>query len=350
MHDDARDTLLRPWRLEAPDLPGAARALFLGARWLDDLDTFLPWSQVTSVQPHAPWAAELTARGLTVHPTADDLSVDGVDVALCLLDQDADAARARLARAVLALRPGGELLVSTPNRLGGKRYAKWLRKVVGPLWQDSKKRCRVVWLERPADLDVAPLEEAVAQGAQRPVLGGAFQARPGVFGWDKEDRGSKLLVEHLPARLGRSAADLGAGYGYLTRAILARAEGLERLEVLEADARALAGLAAARPSWGHPELEVGLHWVDATARWPGHRVQTVVTNPPFHVGGKTDVELGRAFVDAAARMLVDSGDLWLVANRQLPYERTLSQRFRHVEAVAERDGFKVLHARFVQGR
>jgi len=42
--------------------------------------------------------------------------------------------------------------------------------------------------------------------------------------------------------------------------------------------------------------------------------------------------------------LKPEGRLWLVANRHLPYEQTLNERFGDVRVAGERDGFKVIAA------
>ncbi len=65
-------------------------------------------------------------------------------------------------------------------------------------------------------------------------------------------------------------------------------------------------------------------------------------NPPFHTGRAVDPSLGRAFVQAAAAMLKPSGQLWMVANRHLPYETTLAQAFVQSEEVAGDTKFKIL--------
>ncbi len=49
---------------------------------------------------------------------------------------------------------------------------------------------------------------------------GGFVTRLGVFSADGVDPGSAALAEVLPAKLGPRVADLGAGWGYLSRAIL----------------------------------------------------------------------------------------------------------------------------------
>ena len=55
-----------------------------------------------------------------------------------------------------------------------------------------------------------------------------------------------------------------------------------------------------------------------------------------------------AFIAAAAEALKPGGVLWLVANRQLPYEEALGANFASVRIAAQRDGFKVVEA--VKGR
>ena len=56
----------------------------------------------------------------------------------------------------------------------------------------------------------------------RTQIEGGFTTVPGVFSADAPDRGSVLLAAALPAKLPARVADLGAGWGYLSRAILAR--------------------------------------------------------------------------------------------------------------------------------
>ena len=70
----------------------------------------------------------------------------------------------------------------------------------------------------------------------------------------------------------------------------------------------------------------------------------VVMNPPFHTSRSADPTLGQGFIASAARNLTRNGSLWMVANRHLPYEATLSEVFARVEEVAGDNRFKVFHA------
>ena len=71
---------------------------------------------------------------------------------------------------------------------------------------------------------------------------------------------------------------------------------------------------------------------------------TVVMNPPFHVGRRGEPALGQAFIATAAAILGNAGHLWMVANRHLPYEIALNSLFVKVEEPFGTSKFKVLHA------
>ena len=67
-------------------------------------------------------------------------------------------------------------------------------------------------------------------------------------------------------------------------------------------------------------------------------------NPPFHTGRAAEPALGQAFIANAARLLKPAGQLWLVANRHLPYETPLNEAFASLTEVAGDNRFKILHA------
>lgn len=68
-------------------------------------------------------------------------------------------------------------------------------------------------------------------------------------------------------------------------------------------------------------------------------------NPPFHTGRAAEPAIGQGMIRAAAAALKPGGRLFLVANRQLPYERMLSAAFKSVVELASDKTFKILSAR-----
>ena len=171
-----------------------------------------------------------------------------------------------------------------------------------------------------------------------PLVEGRFRTSPGVFSADRVDPGSRALAEALPKTLKGHVVDLGAGWGYLADAILSR-EGVTLLDLVEADHVALDD---ARHNITDPRAR--FHWADARSFRPDTPANHVVMNPPFHEGRAADPELGRAFIRAAAAMLTPKGQLWLVANRHLPYEPTLQDAFRDVQILGQTASFKLYTA------
>ena len=187
---------------------------------------------------------------------------------------------------------------------------------------------------------VKPGPELAAWAARPSLVEGGFQTLPAVFSADGPDRGSMLLAAALPAKLGGRVADLGAGWGYLARAILAR-DGVKELDLVEAEAEALA---CARVNV--TDARAKFHWADATTFKPSRLWDTVVMNPPFHTAREADAGLGMAFIKAAQRGLSPSGSLWMVANRHLPYDKLLTTLFKQVEEVGGDKAFRVTRASY----
>lgn len=176
--------------------------------------------------------------------------------------------------------------------------------------------------------------------AQTQRVAGDFITHAGVFSADGPDRASVMLADMLPAKLPARVADFGAGWGYLARAILSRA-GVQSLDLIEADAVALA---CARQNI--TDARAAFHWADVTQHRPALPWDMVVTNPPFHTQRSPDASLGLGFITAAHAKLAGHGQLWLVANRQLPYTAPLRTLFREVEELGNDPTFRLIRAAF----
>jgi 16S rRNA (guanine1207-N2)-methyltransferase len=251
--------------------------------------------------------------------------------ALVCLPRAKAEARALIAQAAAEVALGGVIAVDGQKTDGADAVLKDLRSRVALSDSLSKAHGKLAtFAAGPGLTDWA---------VQPTIIEGGFQTLPGVFSADAPDRGSILLAAALPAKLGPKVADLGAGWGYLSQAVLAR-DSVKRLDVVEAEA---AALTCARVNL--PDARARFHWADATTFRPENLVETVVCNPPFHTGRDADPALGAAFIRAAKRMLAPDGVLWLVANRHLPYDAVLAEAFLEVEDVGGDGAFRVIRAR-----
>jgi 16S rRNA (guanine1207-N2)-methyltransferase len=64
------------------------------------------------------------------------------------------------------------------------------------------------------------VDKSIKRAGEQKILDEQFISRPGVFGWDKADQGSQLLLQHIPRNLSGRGADFGCGYGFLSSAIM----------------------------------------------------------------------------------------------------------------------------------
>lgn len=334
--DPALDVLLLPLSSGALAWPAPGASLFLRARSGPALNAARVHRPVCE-QGFRPWADRLADDGFAV----SESNTGRFPLVMLLAPRQRDESRALLARAVAQAAPGGVVLACAPNKEGGRSLQDDLERLAGPVHVLTKQHCRAVWTAPlPGQVDASLLAEWQALDAPRPILDGRYASRPGLFAWDRIDAASALLARHLPTDLSGAAADLGAGWGYLSGELLARCPGITALDLFEAEARALA---LARANLAGARLAPGFHWHDVTRGLPG-RYDVVISNPPFHQGRADQPELGQAFIAAAAAALRPGGRLWLVANRHLPYEQALARGFASVRTVAEADGFKVIEA------
>ena len=306
-------------------VPVTGRIAVFGPATPVDVAAF-PRDRVQIVTRFRPDHDAFVAAGYDVTPAA----VPGAAMALVCVPRAKDALRAMIADAADCLAPDGVMVVDGQKTDGIDSVIRAM-KVRARLGDPVAKAHGRLILATSA-VDVTGWRAGVRD------IGDGFVTRPGVFSADGPDPASVLLAGALPPRIGRRVVDLGAGWGYLARAILSR-DAVARVDLVEADDVALD---CARDNISDPRAV--FHWADAARFRPEIPADAVVCNPPFHASRSADPGLGAAFIQAAQRMLASDGALWLVANRHLPYDPILAAAFRDVTEFGGTKAYRLIKA------
>lgn len=172
-----------------------------------------------------------------------------------------------------------------------------------------------------------------------------FFTKPGLFGWNKIDLGSELLIQHLHllplAELAsQTCLDLGCGYGYITLAA-AQNKQCNTIKSWTMTDNNAAALMAAKKNL----LSAGLNGEVIAADCASEIHETfdlILSNPPFHQGFSADADLTEKFVRSTSRLLAKRGIAFFVVNQFVPLETKASAYFSHISLMHKEAGFKLI--------
>lgn len=163
---------------------------------------------------------------------------------------------------------------------------------------------------------------------------------PGVFSHGELDVGTHLLLGNLGHIKMKRTLDFGCGCGVIGTFI-----GLKRkdipLELVDIDALAIE---SAKLTLAANNVNAKVYPSDGLSDLHG-KFATIISNPPFHTGIKTDYRVPEEFIANAPQHLMDGGQLRIVANSFLRYEIFMEQHFKQYEKVINDNKFKILSAK-----
>jgi 16S rRNA (guanine1207-N2)-methyltransferase len=159
---------------------------------------------------------------------------------------------------------------------------------------------------------------------------------PGVFSHGALDDGTRLLLETVP-HLTAPLLDVGSGAGVIGTWYGKTAGG--NVTLIDADALAVVASTAT----------LAMNQVSGEALHgdifpPEGRFMSIVSNPPFHQGVRTDYRVLRDLIAGAPARLAPGGTLTLVCNRFLPVQDLLDAAFGGHRVLADDGRYRVLQA------
>lgn len=305
--------------------------LFLNAS-VPPLDCAFNKSQIAAVQGMRPQFLALQNSGWKPSQACPQGSFDG---ALILISRHRGETRTLLNQALESVKLGGKIVIAGSKNDGIATIAKEVGNKFELLGNLSKHHAKVFWFENQKDVRFGE--------DPRELVDGRFEAEPGMFSSDHIDPGSAFLMDNLPKDMKGRVADFCSGWGYLSVETALNFSNVKSIALYEAD---YVSLEAAKTNMARlaPDAAATYHWQDLIGEKASGDYDTIVMNPPFHQGRAADPAIGNAIIRNAHNALHRGGKLYLVANRNLPYESTLEALFFKSGELAKNNYYKILWA------
>lgn len=290
------------------------------------------------------WLDLLGADGCFLHGYGPDTTTAGAvsapgsfDAVILRVPRQSDYLEFLLRFASRQLKPGGLLLTGGMiKHIPDQSVAIYQRLVITEQVLPARKKARVV-VCRPGPGNVGDgAWDALWKGYRLQDQGLTLQGLPSVFGREKLDIGTRMLLPHLEqamagVKAGERVLDLACGNGVLGLIALARKP---EVQVSFADVSAQALLSVRHnlnaAGFGNVLQQTLIHADGLPVNVRQQGFARVLLNPPFHEGGVVGDHIARRLFDDAAAALAPDGLLLMVGNRHLGYHRTLRQTFDEV--------------------
>ncbi|MBD3617001.1 MAG: methyltransferase [Gracilimonas sp.] len=156
----------------------------------------------------------------------------------------------------------------------------------------------------------------------------------GVFSGGNIDYATQFLIEHLDPKFeDKKVLDMASGNGVIARAL--------QLKIPDAEIHLMddSVLAIESSKLNLDSENTYHHWDDTLENLAKDSFDLVASNPPFHFGHETNIEVSIKLFQEVAEVLKPGGRFICVANQHLNYKTHLDKIFKTVEVIAQNEKF-----------
>ena len=244
-------------------------------------------------------------------------------------------------KAVAARLPNADVFLVGEKKGGIEGASKQLIPFGKPRKLDSARHCQL-WQVSVVNVPQAPVLAHLAQHYELALEEGPLNvvSLPGVFSHGRLDRGSALLLDNLDKLPSGHVLDFGCGAGVLGAAVKRRYPH-NSVTLLDVDAFATASSRLTLAANGLEGEVICGDGIDAAPM----ELNTILSNPPFHVGVHTDYHATENLLQKATKHLKKGGELRIVANSFLRYQPLIEEQFGACTVKAEGQGFRIYSAK-----
>jgi 16S rRNA (guanine1207-N2)-methyltransferase len=271
------------------------------------------------------------------------------DHILLELNQGREAARATIEEALQAVSKSGRVWIFGSQESGILSIAKRFSECKTALYKGHLRLISLAkisqYQEKPSKKKPAPLPAFDSEGfCQFTCFDLPITSRPGLFSWKGPDPASLLLLEAM-AKLeldpGPKVLDWGCGTGLLS-AVLAK-RWPKSFFTLSDDQWSAVRCSKRTMAQNQLEERSSVIAEDGIGSvLSQQKFSTIISNPPFHRGVRTDSTAVETFINRGVEVLAKGGSFWLVGNNFLNYSHQLSKQLKHVETVVENSKFSII--------
>lgn len=225
-----------------------------------------------------------------------------------------------------------------------KYFTPGILEIAGDYFEDveqslAKKKSRILMLGNKKPLPDASFIESFSYSLDSEHTENLKQY-PGVFSSGQVDYATQFLLDTFtPDSNELQIADVGSGNGVISRAMQIQNPDAtlhlidDSILAIESSKLNVSGETA------------DFYWTDTLEDLEDQSIDLALSNPPFHFGHETNIEISVSLFREAAGLLKPGGRFVCVANRHLGYLSHLKKFFRSADVLAQNKKFVIYECR-----